>query len=139
MDVGAVLASLNRALPLLRRSLLGFTLAAGTGTGPLGVALAASYREAAAGELRNQIRLMQEIVALGGEPTTEVAGLEWTGDARRDAERLVEWEDESLEALRAVVEPAGDEARGEALEHLIEHLILRKQEQVNVLGRALAG
>ena len=138
MDVRAVLECLNRALPLVRRSALGFSVAAGSGTGPVGVALAAPYAEAAAAEIRDQIRLVDEIVALGGEPSTDVLPLEWHPDPRRMAERLAEWEEEAMESLRAVVEPAGDEARGEALEHLIEHLILRKQEQINVLRRALA-
>jgi hypothetical protein len=139
MDVHAVLECLNRALPLVRRSVLGFSLAAGSGTGPLGIALAEPYAGAAAAELRDEIRLVQEIVALGGEPSTDVGRFEWSADPRRAAERLVAWEEETMEALRAVVEPAGDEAPGEALEHLIEHLILRKQEQLNLLRRALDG
>jgi hypothetical protein len=34
------------------------------------------------------------------------------------------------------IEPTGREGRSEALEHLMEHLILRKQEQVDFLERA---
>lgn len=138
MDVEAVLECLNRALPLVRRSVFAFSLAAGSGRGPLGVALAGPYADAATAELRDEIRLVEEIVALGGEPSTDVPALEWSPDPRQAAERLADWEEEAMEALRAVVEPAGDEARGEALEHLIEHLILRKQEQINLLRRALA-
>lgn len=138
MDVEAVLECLNRALPLVRRSVFAFSLAAGSGSGPLGIALAGPYADAAAAELRDEIRLVQEIVALGGEPSTDVAALEWSPNPRQAAERLADWEEEAMEALRAVVEPAGDEARGEALEHLIEHLILRKQAQINLLRRALA-
>jgi hypothetical protein len=39
--------------------------------------------------------------------------------------------------LHAVIPPSGQEPRSEALEHLMEHLIMRKQNQVDVLRRAL--
>ena len=43
---------------------------------------------------------------------------------------------ETIEALQAAIEPTGREGVSEALEHLLEHLILRKQNQVDFLIRA---
>ena len=44
-----------------------------------------------------------------------------------------------LYALQAVIPPSGQEGRSEALEHRMEHMIMRKQEQVDALVRACRG
>jgi hypothetical protein len=49
---------------------------------------------------------------------------------------LIESEDEAIAALHAVIPYSGQEPRSEALEHLMEHLIMRKQNQVDWLRRA---
>ena len=41
-----------------------------------------------------------------------------------------------MEALQAAIEPTGREGRSEALEHMLEHLIIRKQDQIDFLVRA---
>ena len=41
-----------------------------------------------------------------------------------------------METLRAAIEPTGREGRSEALEHMLEHVIQRKQDQVDFLMRA---
>ena len=46
---------------------------------------------------------------------------------------LIESEDEAIAALHAVIPYSGQEPRSEALEHLMEHLIMRKQNQVDWL------
>ena len=76
-------------------------------------------------------------LALGADPTVEVAALTWSGDSRKAVERLIETETEAIDALKGVIPPSGNEGRSEALEHLMEHLILRKQNQVDFLLRAL--
>jgi hypothetical protein len=38
--------------------------------------------------------------------------------------------------LQAAIEPTGREGRSEALEHMLEHVIMRKQDQVDFLVRA---
>ncbi len=48
---------------------------------------------------------------------------------------LVESESEALQALQDAIEPTGREAASEAVEHRLEHIIMRKQEQVDVLLR----
>ena len=52
------------------------------------------------------------------------------------AVKLIESEGETLEALQAAIEPTGREAASEAVEHRLEHMIMRKQEQVDYLLRA---
>ena len=51
-------------------------------------------------------------------------------------DRLIENENETLDALQAAIEPTGREAASEAIEHRLEHMIMRKQEQVEALERA---
>ena len=87
------------------------------------------------GELDDARLLVEKIVALDGEPTTEVAPLSWTGDPGR-VDWLIETENEAIDALQAGIEPTGREARSEALEHMLEHLIMRKQGQIDFLLRA---
>ncbi len=50
--------------------------------------------------------------------------------------RLIENEEEAVDRLQAAIEPTGREGRSEALEHLLEHMILRKQNQLDFLVRA---
>jgi hypothetical protein len=51
-------------------------------------------------------------------------------------EKLIDSEGETLETLQAANEPTGREAASEAVEHRLEHIIMRKQEQVDYLMRA---
>ena len=57
-------------------------------------------------------------------------------DPRTAVESLIEMEGETLETLQAAIEPTGREAASEAIEHRLEHIIMRKQEQVDYLLRA---
>ena len=79
---------------------------------------------------------IEKITTFEGEPTTEVAPLEWSDQPEKVVEWLIEAEEETIEALQAAIEPTGREGVSEALEHLLEHLILRKQNQVDFLIRA---
>ena len=51
-------------------------------------------------------------------------------------ERLIEFEREALESLQDVIPSTGHTGESEALEHRLEHIIMRKQEQVDTLERA---
>ncbi len=139
MDVDQVLTLLNAALRLQHRSALQLSLAAGGMTGLAGQALAPRLAASAAEELGDARRLVEKIVALGGDPTDEVAPLAWHEDALDMVGALVRQEEEAVAALHAVIPPTGQEPRSEALEHLVEHLIMRKQGQVDVLLRVLRG
>lgn len=137
MDVDAALEKLNTALGLQYRSSLELTAVAGSMRGvqwhPYG-ALLWSFAEE---ELADTRRLVEKIVALGGTPTTEVPAFPWESDPEKALRLLIEHECEALAAVHAVIPDTGQEPRSEALEHRLEHVIMRKQEQVDTLRRAL--
>jgi len=62
---------------------------------------------------------------------------------RDGSEAMIRWmidaETEAIEALQDVIPTTGQEGRSEALEHRLEHIIMRKQEQVDALIRAAGG
>jgi bacterioferritin (cytochrome b1) len=136
MDVKAQIECLNRALRLQHRSVLNYSLVAGSVIGLEYQAHAAKMQEHALSELEDDTRLVEKITALGGEPTTEVAPIGFTADPAKALEQLIDCESETLEALQAAIEPTGREAASEAVEHRLEHMIMRKQEQVDYLLRA---
>src|SRR5688500_4204577 len=119
MDVEQQIECLNAALRLQHRSVLHYSLVAGSVIG-----------------LEDATRLVEKITALGGEPTTEVAEMEFVADPDKTIDALIDCESETLEALQAAIEPTGREAASEAVEHRLEHMIMRKQEQVDYLLRA---
>jgi bacterioferritin (cytochrome b1) len=136
MDVDQQIECLNRALRLQHRSVLHYSLVAGSVIGLEYQAHAEKMREHAASELEDATRLVEKITALGGEPSTDVAPISFTADPAAALEQLIECEAETLEALQAAIEPTGREAASEAVEHRLEHIIMRKQEQVDYLLRA---
>jgi bacterioferritin (cytochrome b1) len=136
MDTDAVIDGLRRALALQQRSALQFSVASAGLFGLEAQSLGETLWEWAQRELADVRVLVEKIVALGGEPTNEVAELSWTGDPQAAVERLVETESETIEALQDVIPSSGDDGRSEALEHTLEHLIMRKQSQVDHLLRA---
>ena len=78
-------------------------------------------------ELADARRLIEKIVSLGGTPTTDVAELRAEGEPTAAIGWLVECETEAVEALQAAIEPTGREGRSEALEHMLEHMIICAQ------------
>ena len=136
MDEQAVIGALNEALALQHRSAIAYTVAAGSLTGfpfqPLALELGRFARE----EVDDARHLVEKIVTLGGEPTTDVAGLGFHTDPADAIGALIDHETKTIEALQAVIPPSGQEGRSEALEHRMEHMIMRKQEQVDALIRA---
>ena len=49
---------------------------------------------------------------------------------------LIDTETELVDALKDAITPTGQEGRSEALEHVLEHIIMRKQNQIDFLLRA---
>jgi bacterioferritin (cytochrome b1) len=137
MDVEQVLKCLNGALELQLRSVLQFTTAAGSMFGLETQALSDRFWLFAQAELADTKLLVEKITALGGDPSTEIGELRWTADPQEAVEGLVANEEEVIAALHAVIPHSGQEPRSEALEHLMEHLIIRKQNQVDWMLRAL--
>ena len=136
MDVEEQIDCLNRALRLQHRSVLQYSLVAGSVIGLEYQAHADKMRKHALSELEDATRLVEKITALGGEPTTDVAPITFRSVPGEALDRLIEDEGETLEALQAAIEPTGREAASEAVEHRLEHMIMRKQEQVDYLLRA---
>jgi bacterioferritin (cytochrome b1) len=136
MDEAAVLDDLAAALELQYRSALQYTLAAGSLAGFEYHALGTRLWDFAQADLADARRLVEKIVALGGCPGTSVAPLGSPPQADAAVDLLVDTECEAIAALHAVIPDTGQEPRSEALEHLLEHMIMRKQEQVDTLLRA---
>ena len=136
LDEKQAIQKLNAALRLQQRSVLQYALVAGSLTGWEYQGLADRLTQYAEAELHDLRRLVEKIVSFEGEPNTTVAKVSWTGDPAKDFEDLIAAENETIEALQAAIEPTGREGRSEALEHRLEHIIMRKQEQVDFLDRA---
>ncbi len=139
MKVEKVKDLLNKALPLQFRSAALFTWAAGASTGIEGQSLGMKLEEFGRLELDDARRLIEKLVALGGDPVTKVAPFEPFGANKSGIRKLMDYEEEVLEALHAVIPESGQEPRSEALEHLMEHMLMRKQEQVDFLERVRQG
>jgi bacterioferritin len=136
LDVDGAIECLNKALRLQYRSALSYTLAAGGMFGFEYQGFSSDLADFGREETDDTRRLVEKVTTLGGAPTTEIAPLEWSEEPEKVIEWLIEAEEETIEALQAAIEPTGREGVSEALEHLLEHLILRKQNQVDFLIRA---
>ena len=136
MDVEAQIECLNTALRLQHRSVVMYSVTAGSVIGLEYQSHAEKMRQHALSELEDATRLAEKITALGGQPTTEMASFSFQADPAHALDQLVDCEGETLEALQAAIEPTGREAASEAVEHRLEHIIMRKQEQVDYLLRA---
>jgi bacterioferritin (cytochrome b1) len=136
MDVPAVIEQLNEALGLQYRSVLSYLLAAGGGRGTHALAVGEQLWRYAQAELEDTRLLISKVVALGGEPAVQPATATFHRTIEEALDALIETENETLAALHAVIPHSGQEPSSEGLEHLVEHLIMRKQNQVDLLRRA---
>ncbi len=136
MDVQEVVEKLNYALSMQYRSVLQLTLTSGSIFGFEFQTLGDRIWQDADDEIGDLKLLVEKIVALGGKPTTDVAELRWTGRAGDAVQWLVDTETELLDALKDAISPTGQEGRSEALEHTLEHIIMRKQHRIDFLLRA---
>jgi bacterioferritin (cytochrome b1) len=137
LDEAKAVERLNQALAQQYRSALQYSIVAASLVGLEAQALAVKLTGFGDEELSGARRLIEKIVSFGGEPTTDVAPLRFEAKASAALEWLCECEQEVVEALQESIEPTGREGRSEALEHMLEHQIMRKQEQVDFLQRAL--
>jgi bacterioferritin (cytochrome b1) len=136
MDVDEQVAALNKALALQLRSVLHYVLTAGSIVGLEFQAHADKLRGFALAEIEDSMRLVEKITAIGGQPDIDIEPPSWTADPVEALDDLIDDEGKTLEALQAAIEPTGREAASEAVEHRLEHIIMRKQEQVDYLLRA---
>src|SRR5688572_32281748 len=92
MDVEKQIECLNKALRLQHRSVLHYSLVAGSVIGLEYQAHASKMREHALSELEDATRLVEKITALGGEPTTDVASISFVADPDKAIDALIECE-----------------------------------------------
>ena len=128
---------LGEALPLLARDAMAAALAAGTLPGPEGLAIALRLRAIAADEIRDVESVAARIASLGGSPALSLKRVEAPTKWRGAVEWLLEMQRESIDALVSAIPADADDAEGEASEHLLEHLVARKRDVIEVLERAL--
>jgi bacterioferritin (cytochrome b1) len=136
MDVEQVLDGLNKAICLQARSMVRMSLLAGSLRGMGAVAAKDRLREFVLAETEDLVRLTEKASALGGHPVAEVGRVAVDPAPRKSLPELLQAEQEAIAALHAVIPATGQESRSEALEHLLEHLIMRKQQQVDFLWHA---
>jgi bacterioferritin (cytochrome b1) len=136
-DTTTLIKNLNAALPLLARDALAAATAAGTLPGPEGLALAGHLRSIAADELRDVEDLAARVAALGGTANVTVAKLQHPKAWRKAAESLLAMQRDALDAVVEAIPAGADDAEGEATEHLLEHVVARKREAIQLLERVL--
>lgn len=113
-----------------------YLIAASGGRGTEAFAIGEELWRYAQAEFADARLLISKIVALGGAPETAVAALAHQSATADALDHLITVEEGTLSELHAVIPDTGQEPGSEALEHLVEHLIMRKQNQVDFLIRA---
>lgn len=132
-----VIRTLQHALSLQARSLVTMTVLAGSLRGLPGMGAKFRLRAFVQDELEDTYLLTEKLVAVGGEPAVEAAEVRPAIDPQQALRDLLEGEREVIAALHAVIPHSGQEPRSEALEHLLEHVIMRKQQQVDLIALAV--
>ena len=138
MNVDVVVKLLNEAIPLQFRSAAIYTWAAGAAVGVEFQSIGKTFEEFGHLELDDARRLIEKLAGLGGEATTEVASFNAV-PTEAGVPQIIEYENEALAAIHKIIAESGQEPRSEALEHLLEHIIMRKQQQVDFLERLRRG
>jgi hypothetical protein len=139
MDEDAVRRSLGEALTLQSRSLLEMALLAGALRGLAGVGTKNLLRQLVQHEIEDTYLLTEKLAALGGELAVRPGDVDLPTEPAAALQQLIDHEREAVAALHAVIPHSGQEPRSEALEHLLEHVIMRKQQQVDLLALAATG
>jgi bacterioferritin (cytochrome b1) len=136
LDVDEAIKCLNAALVLQFRSALQYSLTSASLTGIEAQGIAGELIAFGDQELADARLLVEKVVSFGGSPTVEVADLRNADNGREALDWLIETEQEAIEALQRAIAPTGREGRSEALEHMLEHMIMRKQRQLDLMARA---
>jgi bacterioferritin (cytochrome b1) len=136
LDEAEAIKCLNEALRLQFRSALQYSLTPASLTGIEAQSIAGQLISYGDRELSDARLLIEKIVSFDGTPTTDVAELRNAKSGRDALDWLIETEEQAIEALQQAISPTGREGRSEALEHMLEHMIMRKQRQVDLLARA---
>lgn len=137
LDERLAVERLNVALEQQYRSALQYAIVAASLVGLEVQALGERLKGFGDEELSGAREVIEKIVSLDGAPTVTIADLEFHPEATDAISWLIRCEEEVVDALQEAIEPTGREGRSEALEHLLEHLIMRKQHQIDFLKRAI--
>ena len=137
LDENLAVKRLNVALEQQYRSALQYSVVAASLLGMEAQALAEKLKGFSDEELSGARQVIEKIISFEGAPTMKVAKLEFHADPKDSIAWLIECEQGVVESLQEAIEPTGREGRSEALEHLLEHLIMRKQHQIDFLKRAV--
>ena len=136
-DTKTLSADLMKAVQLLARDAVATAMAAGTIPGTDGVALAPRLREIAAAELADVELIAARIVSLGGTPSVTLTKLDPPTKGEATLEWLAAMQREANDAVVEAIPADADDAEGEATEHLLEHIVARKRDVIELLERAL--
>lgn len=136
MEVAEVHETLSKAINAQAESLLTMAVLAGTMRGVGGAAIKQSLRSFVQSELEDTYQLIEKLSALGGSVSMDVGEVRVSTDPNEGIRTLLDLEVAAISALHAVIAHSGQEPRSEALEHLLEHAIMRKQQQVDFLWHA---
>jgi bacterioferritin (cytochrome b1) len=136
-DAAALSGDLAKLLPLLARDATAAAVVAGTLPGAEGIALSGFLRDVAADELRDLERIAARIASLGGSPNLTGKRLVPPMKFGPAVKGLVAMQRETLDAVVDAIPADADDAEGEASEHLLEHMVSRKRDVIEVLERAL--
>ena len=136
MEVAKVHETLGAAIDMQAETVLTMALLAGSLRGLEGTAIKQSLREFVLAELEDTYQLIEKLSALGGSPSMQVPDITIDSNTQRALKALLRHEGEAVAALHAVIPHSGQEPRSEALEHLLEHCIMRKQQQIDFLWHA---
>ena len=132
----ALVRDLNRVLPLLARDALASSIAAGAMPGVEGIALGRQLTEIAAAELADVERVAARIASLGGSSSVQIGKVDLPKSAPAAIKRLATLQREANDAVVAAIHADADDAEGEATEHLLEHIVSRKRDVIELLERA---
>ncbi len=127
MELENVHDTLGKAVQLQAESVLTMTLLAGTIRGLGGAGIKQDIRQFLQAELEDTYKLIEKLSALGGTPLLLTPAIKVESDTTKALNNLLEHEQKAVAALHAVIPHSGQEPRSEALEHLLEHVIMRKQ------------
>ncbi len=136
-DPAALISDLDKALPLLARDAIAAAMAAGAIPGPEGVALSGHLRQVANDEVRDVERLAARVATMGGSPSVTIGHIKTAAGWRATLKSLLTMQREALDAVVAAIPADADDAEGEATEHLLEHVVARKRDAIELIERAL--
>ncbi len=136
MELEKVHDALGKAVQLQAESVLTMTLLAGTIRGLGGAGIKQDIRMFVQAELEDTYKLIEKLSALGGTPILLTPAIQVQSDTAKALNDLLEHERKAVAALHGVIPHSGQEPRSEALEHLLEHVIMRKQQQIDYLWHA---